>query len=82
PNPKYKDKSGQPYRPMGMPYDANSGERCEGNSSCVPICPVMAKYNALRTLYSLDNGRGENLMIISQAVASNVLLDDHHKAVN
>ncbi|HEX3151850.1 MAG TPA: GMC family oxidoreductase [Gemmataceae bacterium] len=82
PNPKYKDKSGQPYRPMGMPYDANSGERCEGNSSCVPICPVMAKYNALRTLYSLDDGRGENLKIISQAVASKITLAANRKTVN
>jgi choline dehydrogenase-like flavoprotein len=81
PNPKYKDKSGKPFRPMGMPYDANSGERCEGNSSCVPICPVMAKYNALRTLYSLDNGCGNNLQIISQAVASTVVLAENHKSV-
>jgi choline dehydrogenase-like flavoprotein len=31
-------------------YFEHTGERCEGNSSCIPICPVQAKYNALKTL--------------------------------
>ncbi len=26
------------------------GQRCEGNSSCIPICPIQAKYNAMKTL--------------------------------
>lgn len=39
------------YGPPGGatgPY-AFQGQRCEGNSSCVPICPVQAKYNPLKT---------------------------------
>jgi choline dehydrogenase-like flavoprotein len=31
-------------------YFEQVGERCEGNSSCIPICPVQAKYNALKSL--------------------------------
>ena len=52
PNPNYMDPrtktkqhpKGLPYQPKGAPYDSRLGQRCEGNSSCVPICPVMAKY--------------------------------------
>ncbi|MEU2393532.1 GMC family oxidoreductase [Streptomyces sp. NPDC007369] len=45
PNPAY---SPVPYRPesaVGLP---NYGERCVGNASCVPICPVQAKSHPLR----------------------------------
>lgn len=34
----------------GAVWNPYMGERCEGNASCVPICPVQAKYNALKTL--------------------------------
>jgi choline dehydrogenase-like flavoprotein len=39
----------------------------------VPICPVQAKYNALKTLRSADHS---NLTIRTQAVASRVLIDE------
>jgi choline dehydrogenase-like flavoprotein len=48
------------------------GQRCEGNSACVPICPVMAKYNALRSLYSVDPKRRENLTIVAQTIATRI----------
>ncbi len=38
------------YRPQGAVGNPDIGQRCEGNSNCVPICPVQAKYNALKTL--------------------------------
>ncbi|GAA2043983.1 GMC family oxidoreductase [Catenulispora yoronensis] len=41
------------YQPVGAVGNADRGQRCEGNSSCIPICPVQAKYNALKTLYEL-----------------------------
>ncbi|MET9734802.1 GMC family oxidoreductase [Streptomyces sp. NPDC006458] len=41
------------YRIVGAAGNADRGQRCEGNSSCIPICPVQAKYNALKTLYEL-----------------------------
>jgi len=45
------------------------GERCQGNTSCTPICPVQAKYNAGKTL---AQAKHERLEIISQAVASKI----------
>ena len=38
------------YKALGSIWNPYMGERCEGNASCVPICPVQAKYNALKTL--------------------------------
>ncbi|HEY0070822.1 MAG TPA: GMC family oxidoreductase, partial [Chloroflexia bacterium] len=60
------------YEPVGATWDPYTGQRCEGNASCVPICPVQAKYNALKTLKS---ARRERVDIITQAVASQVEID-------
>lgn len=60
------------YEPVGAIWDPYTGQRCEGNSSCVPICPVQAKYNALKTLKS---SRLDRVKIITQAVASRVEID-------
>lgn len=61
------------YNPVGSNWDPYTGERCEGNASCVPICPVQAKYNALKTLRKSDMG---NLTIKSQSVASRLLINE------
>lgn len=61
------------YEVVGATWYGYTGERCEGNASCVPICPVQAKYNALKTLKKADK---DNLDIITQAVASQVLIDE------
>ena len=47
PNPAYDGGNG--YQPIGAHGAEHEGLRCEGNSSCIPICPVQAKYNALKT---------------------------------
>ncbi|MBL1088882.1 MULTISPECIES: GMC family oxidoreductase [Streptomyces] len=44
PNPAYQG----PYRIEGAVGLPNYGERCVGNASCVPICPVQAKSHPLR----------------------------------
>ncbi|MEY9911234.1 choline dehydrogenase-like flavoprotein [Catenulispora sp. MAP12-49] len=78
------------YQPVGAVGNADQGQRCEGNSSCIPICPVQAKYNALKTLYELivkypdrDPGEGEKekarVAIRSQCVVSNVRHTQHPK---
>ena len=54
PNPAYD--GGRGYQPVGAVGRPTSGLRCEGNSSCIPICPAQAKYNALKTL-ELARGR-------------------------
>ncbi|MFT5891263.1 MAG: choline dehydrogenase-like flavoprotein [Dokdonia sp.] len=66
------------YQPVGAIWSPNVGLRCEGNASCVPICPVQAKYNALKTL---RRAVGEHLEIRTQAVASKVLVDDKTQKV-
>ncbi|HKP13525.1 MAG TPA: GMC family oxidoreductase [Blastocatellia bacterium] len=60
------------YEPVGSVWDPYTGQRCEGNASCVPICPVQAKYNALKTLKSAPQG---NVKVITQAVASELEID-------
>ncbi|MGH3913073.1 MAG: GMC family oxidoreductase [Pseudonocardiaceae bacterium] len=47
PNPHYAGGSG--YRPDGAVGLPNYGERCVGNASCVPFCPVQARWTPLRT---------------------------------
>jgi choline dehydrogenase-like flavoprotein len=72
PNPKYRDEEGKPFVPVGMVGDPDAGQRCEGNSSCTPICPVQAKYNAMKTLYAIKQSK---LEIRAQCVASKVNVD-------
>ena len=72
PNPAYNNGKG--YVPVGAVGNPDIGQRCEGNASCVPICPVQAKYNALKTLQkAVANGA----VIRSQSVASKVLYDEN-----
>ena len=42
------------YTPVGAAGNPNIGLRCEGNASCIPICPVQAKYSSLKTIAQLD----------------------------
>jgi choline dehydrogenase-like flavoprotein len=73
PNPAYD--GGRGHRPDGAVslHQAEMGERCQGNTNCVPICPVQAKYDARRTLYqALQSGRVD---LLTQAVASRVQVD-------
>lgn len=73
PNPKYD--GGKGFRPTGAVsiHQAEMGERCQGNTNCVPICPVQAKYDARRTLFAgLETGRVD---LLAQTVASKVEVD-------
>ncbi len=55
-------------------YFDHVGERCEGNSSCIPICPVQAKYNALKTMaWALRTG---NVEVWPRHVVMRVLFGD------
>jgi choline dehydrogenase-like flavoprotein len=60
-----------------QPYD---GRRvCAGNTNCIPICPIQAKYDPSITLNrALDTG---NVDVVYQAVADNILLDAAGKQV-
>lgn len=75
PNPNYD--GGQGFRPVGAVGDPELGQRCAGNSNCVPICPIQAKYNALKTLEkALKTG---NVEIQNKSVASRVMYDENGK---
>ena len=48
---------------------------CAGNTNCIPICPIQAKYDATVTLAkALNTGK---VTVISQAVASKLLTDEN-----
>ena len=73
PNAAYD--GGRGYKPVGAVslHQAELGERCQGNTNCVPICPVQAKYDARRTLFAaLETG---SVDLLTQAVASRVRVD-------
>lgn len=67
------------YRPIGAvdlrsagPNEITLGQRCAGNTSCTPICPIQAKYNAGKTLSQADFSK---LHVLSQSVASKINID-------
>jgi choline dehydrogenase-like flavoprotein len=59
-------------RVRSNPAWRNSIPRRDGNTSCTPICPIEAKYNAGKTLAQADRG---NLRLLAQAVVSKVRVD-------
>jgi choline dehydrogenase-like flavoprotein len=81
PNPKYVSPRGQKgYQPFGavdpapegQQYARDLGKRCAGNTNCIPICPIQAKYNALKTLMTSDRAR---LEIRTHSVATKINVD-------
>ncbi len=75
---------GEPVYLTPTPQGRNSrpGERrqCAGNTNCIPICPIQAKYDATVTLArALQTG---NVEIRYQHVVSKVLLDETTDEVN
>lgn len=76
PNKMYRRFNfGEVFSPLGAVshHQADSGERCQGNTNCAPICPVQAKYDARRTLnQALRTGRVD---LLPQTVASKVHTD-------
>jgi choline dehydrogenase-like flavoprotein len=74
PNPDYD--GGKGYVPVGAVGTNHTelGGRCQGNNNCVPICPIQAKYNAVKTLAkALQTG---NVDLLAQSVASKVAIDE------
>jgi choline dehydrogenase-like flavoprotein len=74
------------YQPVGAVDEREGaaiavglGERCSGNTSCTPICPIQAKYSALKTLAQAR--RTGRLTILAQAVASRIHVDPVSGAV-
>jgi len=57
----------------GMYAQQTLGQRCQGNTSCTPICPVQAKYNAGKTL---AQAKQANLTLQPQSVAAKINIDN------
>jgi choline dehydrogenase-like flavoprotein len=70
PNPAFDEHRG--YQPVGAVGDADTGQRCQGNSSCSPLCPVQAKYNGMKTL---EVAKSLGAEVRSQCVASKLRID-------
>ncbi|MFE0046362.1 GMC family oxidoreductase [Streptomyces albireticuli] len=75
--PDARYDGGRGYRPAGAAGLPNYGERCVGNASCVPICPVQAKYNPLKTQATWDS----RVTLVTRAVVSRVLADGTGRAM-
>ncbi|MBB4893597.1 choline dehydrogenase-like flavoprotein [Streptomyces olivoverticillatus] len=70
PDPRHD--GGRGYRPAGAVGLPDYGERCVGNASCVPVCPVQAKYNPLKTQVTWNH----RVTLVTRAVAGRVLVGD------
>jgi glucose dehydrogenase len=57
-------RNSQPYR---------NRRACAGNTSCIPICPIQAKYDATITLNEATNNGAQ---LIDHAVASEILVEN------
>lgn len=78
-----KNIENEEYKALGSVWNPYMGERCEGNASCVPICPVQAKYNALKTLkkalYKVNKNdnlqKNPNIQVQAQSVVYKLSVD-------
>jgi glucose dehydrogenase len=59
-------RNSQPYR---------NRRACAGNTNCIPICPIQAKYDPTITLNDALNTR--SVRIISHAVVNDIVVDDN-----
>ncbi|MEO6528955.1 MAG: GMC family oxidoreductase [Gemmatimonadaceae bacterium] len=62
------------YTPVGAVGAPDIGQRCEGNSACIPICPVQAKYSALKTIAALDPNY---VTVVTQAVVTRLTIGEN-----
>lgn len=60
------------YKPVGTVGVYDYGERCNGNSNCVPICPVQAKYTPLKTQQRFNR---ETVTTVTRTVVTRVLFE-------
>ncbi len=79
PNPNHHHNTTHGYQPKGAVGLPNYGERCVGNASCVPICPVQAKSSPQR----LQDDFSDRVTLATRSVATRVLRghDDRVRAV-
>lgn len=71
PNPDYNHRAG--YQPVSAVGNRDAGQRCQGNSACMPVCPVQAKYNAAKSVQALLDRANVTLQV--KSVASELQFD-------
>jgi choline dehydrogenase-like flavoprotein len=64
------------YQPVGAVGNPEMGLRCEGNSACIPICPVQAKYSGLKTIAQIDRNY---FTLTTQAVATRLTIGPNRR---
>lgn len=75
-DPRDQQRLSEYYRPVGAPdFPDERGQRCQGNANCIPICPVQAKYSALKTLRTAIERTASRVEVITQAVASQIEIE-------
>lgn len=67
---------GRGYEPVGAVGNPGVGKRCMGNSSCLPICPIQARYNILK---AFERSQGA---LLTQAVAHQLQIDAETGRIN
>lgn len=74
PNKAYD--GGKGYMPLGAvgEHQIELGQRCQGNTNCVPLCPVQARYHSGKTLAKAFQ-RPDLVDVRTKAVASKVVID-------
>ena len=65
--------TGTPQGRNSQATGSDSRRTCAGNTNCIPICPIQAKYDATVTLSEAQ--QTGNVTVISQAVANQVNVD-------
>lgn len=74
PNAAYKEykENETEFEPVGAIGNPDLGQRCEGNSNCVPICPVQAKYSALKSLHAALTAKDSKVVLLNQSPVSKI----------
>jgi len=78
PNPAYNQykENEEVFEPVGAVGNPDLGQRCEGNANCVPICPVQAKYSALKSLHAALSATGSKIVLLNQSPVSKIYTTD------
>ncbi len=72
---------GVPLRVTTVPQARNSVDgfdgrkQCDGHASCIPLCPIKAKYEAI---FHVDKAIREGAQLIANALVTRLEIDDGH----
>ena len=81
--PKMAPVAGIPLRVNTVPHAINSKRydgrpACQGYTSCVPLCPIKARYEAI---FHVEKAMAAGAVLRTQAVVTNLQLDESGKRI-